>query len=75
MIVISLSWNIARQKNEIIEVATNEANTIFEKDLVYYRWATSHKGVYVPITRQNPSQSIPGRSPRIKCHHGYRICP
>jgi len=50
IIVISLSWNIARQKNEIIEVATNEAKTIFEKDQVYYRWATSHKGVYVPLT-------------------------
>lgn len=50
IIVLSLSWNIVRQKNEIIEVATNEANTIFEKDLVYYRWATSHNGVYVPIS-------------------------
>lgn len=50
IIIISLSWNIARQKNEIIEVATNEAKTIFEKDQVYYRWATSHKGVYVPLT-------------------------
>ena len=55
IIVISLSWNIARQKNEIIEVATNEAKTIFEKDLVYYRWATSHKGVYVPLTDQTQS--------------------
>ncbi len=56
-IVISLGWNIVRQKYEIIEIATNEAQTIFEKDLVYYRWATSHKGVYVPLTdktRPNP---------------------
>lgn len=50
IIIISLSWNISRQKKEIIEVATNEAKTIFEKDLVYYQWATSHNGVYVPIT-------------------------
>lgn len=66
IIVLSLSWNIARQKNEIIEVATNEANTIFEKDLVYYRWATSHDGVYVPITSKtvpNPYlQDLPGLS-------------
>lgn len=56
IIILSLSWNIARQKNEIIEVATNEANTIFEKDLVYYRWATSHNGVYVPVTSDtNPN--------------------
>ena len=50
VIILSLSWNIARQKNEMIEVATNEAKTIFEKDFVYYQWATSHNGVYVPIT-------------------------
>ena len=55
--IVSLSWNISRQKKEIIEVATNEAKTIFEKDLVYYQWATSHNGVYVPIsetTKPNP---------------------
>jgi len=49
IIVISLSWNIANQKVDIVDVATNEAITIFEKDLVYYRWASSHKGVYVPL--------------------------
>ncbi len=57
IIILSLSWNISRQRKEIIEVATNEAKTIFEKDLVYYQWATSHNGVYVPIspsTQPNP---------------------
>lgn len=57
IIIISLSWNISSQKREIIEVATNEAKTIFEKDLVYYKWATRHNGVYVPIsdtTKPNP---------------------
>jgi len=52
VIIISLGWNISQRKNEIIEVATNEAQTIFEKDLVYYKWATSHKGVYVPLTQK-----------------------
>jgi PAS domain S-box-containing protein len=57
IIVLSLSWNIFQRKKEIILVATNEAKTIFEKDLVYYQWAASHKGVYVPQTektRPNP---------------------
>jgi PAS domain S-box-containing protein len=57
IIILSLSWNVSRQRNEMIEVATNEAKTIFEKDLVYYRWAASHNGVYVPIsstTNPNP---------------------
>ncbi len=57
VIILSLSWNISRQKSEMIEVATNEAKTIFEKDLVYYRWAAGHNGVYVPVsptTKPNP---------------------
>ncbi len=52
IIILSLSWNISQRKQEIIQVATNEAKTIFEKDFVYYQWATSHKGVYVPITEK-----------------------
>lgn len=57
VIILSLSWNITQRKKEIILVATNEAGTIFEKDLVYYQWASGHKGVYVPMTektRPNP---------------------
>ncbi|MDW7772802.1 MAG: DUF3365 domain-containing protein [Desulfobulbaceae bacterium] len=54
VIIISISWNISQRKKEIITVATNEAITIFEKDLVYYKWATNHKGVYVPITQETP---------------------
>lgn len=50
VIVLSLVWNVSQRKKEIIQVATNEAQTIFEKDLIYYKWATSHKGVYVPLT-------------------------
>lgn len=50
IIIFSLGWNIARQKQEVMEVALNEARTIYQKDLVYYRWATEHDGVFVPIT-------------------------
>lgn len=52
IIVASLSWNIARQKQETYEVALNEARTIYEKDLIYYRWASNHNGVFVPITEK-----------------------
>lgn len=52
IIILSLSWNIFQRKKEIILVATNEAGTIFEKDLVYYQWASGHKGVYVPMTEK-----------------------
>lgn len=60
----SLIWNITRQKNETIELATIEARTVYEKDLIYHRWATLHDGVFVPITettQPNPYlKHIPG---------------
>ena len=34
------------------EIALQEARTIYEKDLNYYRWATRHNGVFVPITNK-----------------------
>ena len=46
----SLVWNINRQKNETIQLATIEAKTVYDKDLIYHRWATLHDGVFVPIT-------------------------
>lgn len=54
VIICSLTWNIQRQKQENIQVATNEARTLFDKDLSYHHWATDHKGVYVPITKRTP---------------------
>lgn len=48
----SLAWNINRQKNETIQLATIEARTVYKKDLIYHRWATQHDGVFVPITEK-----------------------
>ena len=60
----SLIWNIKRQNNETIQLATIEASTVYEKDLIYHRWATQHDGVFVPITKKtqpNPYLAhIPG---------------
>ena len=50
IMAVSLIWNIKRQKNETIQLATIEARTVYEKDLIYHRWATLHDGVFVPIT-------------------------
>ncbi|MBU0730063.1 MAG: DUF3365 domain-containing protein [Proteobacteria bacterium] len=50
IIFVSLAFNLVRQKQETFEVALNEARTVFEKDLIYYRWASNHNGVFVPIT-------------------------
>ncbi len=60
----SLFWNIKRQEHETIQLATIEARTVYEKDLIYHRWATQHDGVFVPITEKtqpNPYlANIPG---------------
>lgn len=60
----SLVWNIKRQRNETIQLATLEARTVYDKDLIYHRWATQHDGVFVPITgktQPNPYLNhIPG---------------
>ena len=52
IVFASLAWDIVRQKEETLEIATIEARTVFEKDLTYYRWATGHNGVFVPITEK-----------------------
>ncbi len=47
-----LTWNIVRQKQETVQLALNEARTVYKKDLIYYRWASGHHGVFVPVTRE-----------------------
>ncbi len=47
----SLAWSVYHKQQETMAVAMNEARTIFEKDLIYYRWAASQNGVFVPVTK------------------------
>lgn len=54
LICLSFLWNYYREKQEVLSVAKGEANGSFEKDLAYRRWATSHGGVYVPMTEETP---------------------
>jgi diguanylate cyclase (GGDEF)-like protein len=63
-VAASLTWNLVRQKQVTNELAHSEAVTLYEKDLLYRRWATNHGGVYVPITPgtpPNPYLKIPER--------------
>ncbi|MDH3349480.1 MAG: ATP-binding protein [Desulfobulbaceae bacterium] len=53
LIFFSLVWNSNRQHNQIIEIASIEASTIYNRDHLYYQWATIHQGVFVPITSIN----------------------
>ncbi len=50
VIATSLFWNITLQRAQTHQIALNEAKTVYEKDHLYYRWATGHHGVFVPIT-------------------------
>lgn len=46
----SLVKDISSEKETSLDIARQEAKTVYEKDLNYYRWATGHHGVFVPIT-------------------------
>ena len=52
LVATSLAWSIYHKRQETRAVAMNEARTIFEKDLLYYRWAASQNGVFVPVTKR-----------------------
>jgi PAS domain S-box-containing protein len=49
-----LLWSLYHQKYEIEETARIQARSVFEKDLIYRRWAAGHGGVYVPVTENTP---------------------
>ncbi|MBU0484361.1 MAG: DUF3365 domain-containing protein [Proteobacteria bacterium] len=50
IVFASLAWDVVSERQANTEIALQEARTIYEKDLNYYRWATGHDGVFVPIT-------------------------
>ena len=54
LVSLTLLWSLLRQKHETLEVAYVQAQSAFEKDVVYRRWAAMHGGVYVPVTEQTP---------------------
>ena len=49
-----LLWSLLYQQREMQSTARIQAVSAFQKDLVYRLWATSHGGVYVPVTEQTP---------------------
>jgi hypothetical protein len=60
----SLTWNLWDHAKATRGVATQVAQSIFEKDLLFREWATMHGGVYVPVTEltlPNPYLHVPER--------------
>ncbi len=50
----SMVWNLLQQKQEALQIARHVALTIYDRDVLYRRWAAVHGGVYVPVSPQSP---------------------
>lgn len=51
----SLVFNLYKLNEEFSELERAEARASFAKDIIYRHWNASHGGVYVPITKDTPS--------------------
>jgi len=49
-----LMWEISREHQQSIAMASKEAQAYFNKDKAIRLWATSHGGVYVPADERTP---------------------
>ena len=54
LITASFVWNWHLIERSVAELARVQAQSHFEKDLVYRRWGAMHGGVYVPPTEGSP---------------------
>lgn len=54
VIVTSLVWNIHVERRQLAELVENEARSHFNKDQAFRFWASSHGGVYVPVSEETP---------------------
>jgi len=58
LISLSMVWNVLDFKHETLSNATAAARANLNKDLTFRRWATSHGGVYVPLTGHTPANPL-----------------
>ncbi len=54
-VAVSLGWNIHQLQQSILELAGASAATIYEKDVLYRRWASMKGGVYAPVSEATPA--------------------
>ena len=52
-VALSLVWNLFQEKQEVVNIARHVAQTVFDRDILYRRWAAAHGGVYAPVTPQS----------------------
>ncbi len=69
LIVSLLTSELNSSYQAVIDSAKIEGKASFNKDLVYRRWAASHGGVYVPVTKETPPNpdlaQIPNRDIKL----------
>ncbi|RWX47454.1 PAS domain S-box-containing protein [Candidatus Electrothrix aarhusensis] len=51
---MSLAWNIHVERRQVTELVENEVRSHFNKDQAFRFWASSHGGVYVPVSEETP---------------------
>jgi two-component system cell cycle sensor histidine kinase/response regulator CckA len=54
VVAASLVWNLVQEREEAVNIARHVALTVYNRDILYRRWASSHGGVYVPVTPGTP---------------------
>ena len=54
VLAASFSWYYRHEQKSLLDIARAEARATYEKDALYRRWATSHGGVYVPVSAASP---------------------
>ncbi|RWX48635.1 PAS domain S-box-containing protein, partial [Candidatus Electrothrix communis] len=54
VIATSLFWNIHVERRQLAELVKNEVRSHFNKDQAFRFWASSHGGVYVPVSEETP---------------------
>lgn len=54
LIAVFFVWNLLRNYQQEITIATMSARDSCTKDLLYRRWAARHGGVYVPVSADTP---------------------
>ncbi|MCI5125944.1 MAG: DUF3365 domain-containing protein [Candidatus Electrothrix sp. AR5] len=57
VIATSLVWNIHVERRQLAELVKNEVRSHFNKDQAFRFWASSHGGVYVPVSEETPPNS------------------
>jgi PAS domain S-box-containing protein len=54
LVAASVAWNFFQERQDVFNIARHVALTIYDRDVLYRRWASVHGGVYVPATPQTP---------------------